>query len=265
MLRLDPEEAPAPRRFLTWQELISAPPQGNTRARPQRRLGHCSPSELPDFHLEPLPEDPGSPQHVVHVSEAPAKSLAARPCSQPGNGGRAPPRSHRGDIVEVTAHRGEGKLTLPQPLSLGCLFVTARRRNKGDPAALCAWGHHDSPPWDSSAPASGESEGHGALPALAGAKKPNFWGWGKRQKIGEKSQGKPRDVKRRWRDFLPFCAVGPRAPGVEHGEGGGTGGWHRGRGPRAGKSLLGTFPLGTASQQSPGGSVGPSQPPVQPR
>lgn len=36
---------------------------------------------------------------------------------------------------------------------------------------------------------------------------------------GKKSQGKPTDVKRRSRENLvPFCAVGPRAPGVEHGE-----------------------------------------------
>lgn len=64
--------------------------------------------------------------------------------------------------MEVTAHRGgEGELTLPQPLCPGCLFVTGteRRRNKGDPAALCARGHQHFPPWDSSAQALRESEG----------------------------------------------------------------------------------------------------------
>lgn len=61
---------------------------------------------------------------------------------------------------------------------------------------------------------------------------------------GKKSQGKPTDVKRRSRENLvPFCAVGPRAPGVEHGE--------RDRGGlRAGRSLLGTFPPGTATQST---------------
>lgn len=70
--------------------------------------------------------------------------------------------------------------------------------------ALHAWGHQDFPPWDSSALASRESEGHRALPAWWEQKTHPF-GVGKKAKIrGKKIKGKPTDVKRRLRDFLPL-------------------------------------------------------------
>lgn len=158
--------------------------------------------------------------------------------------------------MEVTAHRGKGKLTLPQPL--GHLFVTEteRRRNKGGPLSLCPSsscpGTPGPPSWDSSALASRQSEGHRALPAWWEQKPHPFGGGEKGKKSGKKSQA----VKRRLRDFLPFLCHGAESSRC----GAGTEGWHRQRGPRAGKSLLGTFPWEqhpSRSTAQPGGLSGP--------
>lgn len=79
MLRLDPKEAPGRAStqgaFPTWRELISAPPQGNSRAAPGWAPG--APLALQPFRTSrisstsgPLPEGAGSCQHVFRVSEA---------------------------------------------------------------------------------------------------------------------------------------------------------------------------------------------------
>lgn len=71
-----------------WQELISAPPQGNTWEAPGSAPGAplaLQPFRAPRFPSGPLPEDPGSSQHVVHESEAlvtPTKSPSVLTASQ---------------------------------------------------------------------------------------------------------------------------------------------------------------------------------------